>query len=745
VLFVVHEGEQAPPGQPVNGVIEIDRLGPARLLTALREAIGLTTDDAGIEAPALSDAPDESVPIAAGGGGPVVRTVELAAEPKVTSGRRTRLVVADAVAHTRAILEPLCARQGWEVVFVESGFQALRIIRDSDVDLVLINPALHAAGVSGADIARTIKGAAQFRKLPLLFLLHPGETAPAAVSVDGTVDVDPSQPARILNALNAAMGRPSDAADDATIATALQAAPPESALDVPEHPVATAEAVTAAEPVAAEEPVALPSATADAAPVRDLHETVADEVRRLVALEARPLVEQAVGAMSREIETAQRLVQQEIDRLAQPSAIASELTTTLREEVLEELRRTIETVVTREAATEGRALMEAVIRRFADVQGQGIAEQVAATVAREMVPAIVEQVVQQEMERRPALPKLEDLLGLLRERILADVRRTVEEVASQRPDARASEAIDAAVRHYVAADGRIVAEQVVAAVAREVVPGLAERLVQQELTRLPSPATTVDQVLLDVRERVLEEARRAAEAIMQRQAQAEGRAIMETVVHRYVTTDGRGLAEQMLASLARDLVPALAERMIREELARQPSPAAKVDELLPELREQLVLEARRAVEGIARHYTETDGRAAIEHAMRQYAATQGAGIAEEVLRAAARDLVPALAERMIREELARVPPPSEKLDHHLATLRSELLPEARRTIEALAQRYAETDGRGIVQGAIREYAQAQARTADDVVRAVAREVVPVITDRLIRDEIARLRAEYRLP
>src|SRR5439155_1650611 len=98
-----------------------------------------------------------------------------------------------------------------------SGFQALRVVRDTDVDVVLINPQLQAAGVSGADIARTIKSAAQFRKLPVLFLLHEGGAVPEGAKVDGAVEVDAWTAARRVTALNAAVdeirhGAASDAA-----------------------------------------------------------------------------------------------------------------------------------------------------------------------------------------------------------------------------------------------------------------------------------------------------------------------------------------------------------------------------------------------------------------------------------------------------------------------------------------------------------------------------------------------------
>src|SRR5207244_12951909 len=82
---------------------------------------------------------------------------------------------------------------------------ARRVGRDADVRLVLSNPQLQAAGVSGADIARTIKSAAQFRKLPVVFLLHEGGAVPEGAKVDGAVEVDAWPAPRLVEALTAAM------------------------------------------------------------------------------------------------------------------------------------------------------------------------------------------------------------------------------------------------------------------------------------------------------------------------------------------------------------------------------------------------------------------------------------------------------------------------------------------------------------------------------------------------------------
>jgi hypothetical protein len=60
------------------------------------------------------------------------------------------------------------------------------------------------------------------------------------------------------------------------------------------------------------------------------------------------------------------------------------------------------------------------------------------------------------------------------------------------------------------------------------------------------------------------------------------------------------LAERLVATLAGEAVPAIAERLVQRELDRLPNPGVKLEELLAHLREQLREDARRAIETIAR-------------------------------------------------------------------------------------------------------------------------------------------------
>src|SRR3989442_7906436 len=90
---------------------------------------------------------------------------------------------------------------------------------------------------------------------------------------------------------------------------------------------------------------------------------------------------------------------------------------------------------------------------------------------------------------------------------------------------------------------------------------LAERRVRQQLERLPNPTATVDELLPQLKEQILRE--------------------------------GRGRVEESVTALTREAVPALVERLVRQQLERLPNPTAKVDELLRQIQGQVLTAARR--------------------------------------------------------------------------------------------------------------------------------------------------------
>jgi CheY-like chemotaxis protein len=728
VMFVLHEGQTMPEGCAVNGAIEVDRSEPARLLAAMRDAIGIGGDGEH-PAPATGTAPEPEAPRAVTAEPAPVLTAVAPAPDHAPSGRSARIVVADTVARTRSVLEPLFARQGWELIGVESGFQVLRAVRDSEVHLVLINPNLQASGVSGADIARTIKGASQFKKLPVYFVVHEGQTSPKAAMVDGVVELDGWPPARILSTLNAAMGRPEGSV------VAIPASPPHPTRVEPEPAHAEPESVepesVAAPPRAIEptpEPPSLPAAPAGAptaAPtdlIRRLREEMFAEVRRAVDTAARHFADSEARSA---IERAARQY-----AASEGRGVIDALLPQIRDEWLQEVRRAAE--------ADGRDVLERAIREFVATEGRELTEQVIGSTAREMLPEMAARLTPEPAPGAPPAVPIDEVVARLREQLEQDIRAALESATRQaHADGRA--AVEAAARQYVAGEARGIVEPLIAAMAREVVPAVAERLVQRELERPPNPAARVDELLPQIREHMLEDARRVAEAVSREHAGREARAAMEDAARRYLASEGHSIAEPLVTSLAREIVPALTERLVRQQIDNLPSPAEKVDEILPQVREQMLQEARRATEAIVLRYTETDGRALAEQVLRQFASTLGASLGEDIVRAAARDAVPKIAERLVQQELARLPSPASKVGELLQQMREQIIQEARRAVEGVARRYAESDGRSVVDSVMRQFASTQGVTlAEEMTRAAAREIVPAVAERLVQQELARL-------
>ena len=238
-----------------------------------------------------------------------------------------RLLLADTMPDSRAILEPLVKNEGWELLSVESSFQVLRTVRDAHVDLVLINPDLPGTGVSGADVAKTLKSATQFRHLPVLFLLRGDRAAPTGIPADGSILLDRWGPARILHALKEALGLAEPAAAGAWAESPPRAEgpimpSPESVVralaDLIERLTASLETqlsdlLAAQESRLHEEASRRLAVTAQEFFLKEgpaaIREEIADQVRDAVA--------RAVREVAREVvpEVAERLIAEEIARL----------------------------------------------------------------------------------------------------------------------------------------------------------------------------------------------------------------------------------------------------------------------------------------------------------------------------------------------------------------------------------------------------------------------------------------------
>jgi CheY-like chemotaxis protein len=134
-----------------------------------------------------------------------------------------RVLIADATAAGRDALEPPLRRAGWTVVTVVSSGDVLRAVRDHAVQILLIDPALPGAGVSGADVVRTLKAATRYRDLPVLLLLHRNQGVPPGVAADGAVELERLTDAVLLAALERAL-RPAAAEGGAECDAAVRRA-----------------------------------------------------------------------------------------------------------------------------------------------------------------------------------------------------------------------------------------------------------------------------------------------------------------------------------------------------------------------------------------------------------------------------------------------------------------------------------------------------------------------------------------
>jgi len=101
-----------------------------------------------------------------------------------------QVLIADARPSTRATLEPLLRRAGWAVLAVSSCVEVLRAIRDHPVDVLLIDPELPGAGLSGVDVVRTLGASTRWRSFPVLFLVHGDRASPSDAAAIGTLDLD---------------------------------------------------------------------------------------------------------------------------------------------------------------------------------------------------------------------------------------------------------------------------------------------------------------------------------------------------------------------------------------------------------------------------------------------------------------------------------------------------------------------------------------------------------------------------
>src|SRR5207253_2728876 len=203
--------------------------------------------------------------------------------------------------------------------------------------------------------------------------------------------------------------------------------------------------------------------------------------------------------------------------------------------------------------------------------GRAAAGQLGASVGQEMLPAIAERLARQHFEQAPgSAASAEELTPQFREEVLETARRAASAASRQQIETEGRAVLEAAVRQYLAGEGRAAAGQLVASVGQEMLPAIAERLARQHFEQAPGSAASAEELTPQFREEVLETARRAAAAASRQQIETEGRAVLEAAVRQYLAGEGRAAAERLVASLAQEMLPAIAERLARQQLEQLP-------------------------------------------------------------------------------------------------------------------------------------------------------------------------------
>lgn len=266
-----------------------------------------------------------------------------------------RILVADRAPSTRTRLELVLRDQGWDSVTVDSSFQVLRTVRDADVDLVLIDPDLPGAGVSGVDVVKTLKNALQFRRLPVLFLLHGDRAAPEGVPAEGVLAIDRLGPEELALAMKRILSG------------------------------GTAGGVEAATGAAA------PGASHAGETPAEMLDRLRHDATRLTTE-----IERLLGAAQDAVQSAEAAVRRcseaELGRIVE--SVAREVVPSVAERlIVEEVERARRTRAELVQAAEAEA------RRCAEAEVERMVASIVGELARETVPAVAERLIRDEIER----------------------------------------------------------------------------------------------------------------------------------------------------------------------------------------------------------------------------------------------------------------------------------------------------------------------------------------------------------
>jgi len=109
------------------------------------------------------------------------------AHPMPAEGHSTLLIVDD-YPENLVSMRALLQRQDWQVITAASGFEALGLLLEHDVDLVLLD--VQMPGMDGFEVARLMRGSQRTRLTPIIFLTANEQTQDAVIKgyASGAVD-----------------------------------------------------------------------------------------------------------------------------------------------------------------------------------------------------------------------------------------------------------------------------------------------------------------------------------------------------------------------------------------------------------------------------------------------------------------------------------------------------------------------------------------------------------------------------
>ncbi|MBP5150494.1 response regulator, partial [Pseudomonas protegens] len=108
-------------------------------------------------------------------------------QPEAAEGHSTLLIVDDYPENLLS-MRALLQRQDWQVMTAASGVEALGLLLEHEVDLVLLD--VQMPGMDGFEVARLMRGSQRTRLTPIIFLTANEQSQDAVIKgyASGAVD-----------------------------------------------------------------------------------------------------------------------------------------------------------------------------------------------------------------------------------------------------------------------------------------------------------------------------------------------------------------------------------------------------------------------------------------------------------------------------------------------------------------------------------------------------------------------------